>query len=134
MFRASLVAQGWIKESVCQCRRHRFDPGSGRSHMLRSNEASVPQLLSLCSRARALQEEKPPHWEAFAPQLGRSPGSPQLEKSPHRTEDPTQPKINKILKKLKFPGSHTWLNQILRLRGIFWCSIIQNQSLSYFIF
>ena len=27
-------------------------PGPGRSHMPRSNEAHVPQLLSLCSRAR----------------------------------------------------------------------------------
>ena len=55
-------------------------PGLGRSHMPRSNKAHVPQLLSLCSRARepqllspraatteahaptarALQQEKPP--------------------------------------------------------------------------
>ena len=55
-------------------------PGPGRSHMPRSNEAHVPQLLSLCSRAhepqllslraattevcapraRAPQQEKPP--------------------------------------------------------------------------
>ena len=55
-------------------------PGPGRSHMPRSNEARVPQLLSLCfrarepqllslratttetcmPRARALQQEKPP--------------------------------------------------------------------------
>ena len=56
-------------------------PGPGRSHMPRSNEARVPQLLSLRSRAhepqllspsattteahapraRALQQEKPPN-------------------------------------------------------------------------
>ena len=56
-------------------------PGPGRSHMPWSNEACVPQLLSLCSgarepqllspsatttearvpRARALQQEKPPN-------------------------------------------------------------------------
>ena len=57
-----------------------LSPGPGRSHMLRSNKACVPQLLSLCSRsrepqllspratatearaprARAAQQEKPP--------------------------------------------------------------------------
>ena len=30
-------------------------PGPGRSHMPRSNKACVPQLLSLCSRAREPQ-------------------------------------------------------------------------------
>ena len=30
-------------------------------------------------RARALKQEKPPQWEAHAPQLGSSPCSPQLE-------------------------------------------------------
>ena len=51
-------------------------PGSGRSHALWSNQARVPQLLSLCTttteahapRARALQQEKPLQWEAHAPQ------------------------------------------------------------------
>ena len=63
-------------------------PGPGGSHMLRSNWARVPQLLSLCSRAhepqlrsprattteahvpraRALQQERPLQWEARAPQ------------------------------------------------------------------
>ena len=50
-------------------------PGPGRFHMLRSNWACVPQLLSPCAaaaeahmpRARAPQE-KPPQWEAHAPQ------------------------------------------------------------------
>ena len=68
-------------------------PGPGRSHMPWSNEARVPQLLSLCSRAheaqllspqattteahvpraRAPQQEKPPQWEACAPQLRVAP-------------------------------------------------------------
>ena len=51
-------------------------PGPGRSHMPQSNEARVPQLLSLraattearAPRARAPQQEKPPQWEARAPQ------------------------------------------------------------------
>ncbi|KAJ8792258.1 hypothetical protein J1605_019950 [Eschrichtius robustus] len=37
-----------------------LSPGLGRSHVLRSNEAHAPQLLSLRSRARAPQQEKPP--------------------------------------------------------------------------
>ena len=43
-------------------------PGPRRSHMLRSNYACAPQLLSLRSKACALQQEKPPQWEACAPQ------------------------------------------------------------------
>ena len=63
-------------------------PGPGRSHMPRSNYARAPELLSLWSRARepqllsphtttteahtpracALQQERPPQWEACAPQ------------------------------------------------------------------
>ena len=68
-------------------------PGLGRSHMPRSNYARVPQLLSLCSRAQephqlsphattteacapkawALQQVKPPQWEARAPQRRAAP-------------------------------------------------------------
>ena len=65
-------------------------PGPGRSHMLLTNWARKPQLLSLRSRARepqllslcaataeahvprahAPQQEKPPQWEARGPQRG----------------------------------------------------------------
>ena len=38
-------------------------------------------------RACALQQEKPPHWEAQAPQLESSPHSVQVEKSLHSKED-----------------------------------------------
>ena len=34
-------------------------PGLERSRMLWSNEARAPQLKSLCSRARALRQDKP---------------------------------------------------------------------------
>ena len=33
--------------------------GPGESHMLRSSEVCAPQLLNLCPRARAPQQEKP---------------------------------------------------------------------------
>ena len=39
-------------------------PGPGGSHMPQSNQAHTPQLLSLCSRAHAPQQEKPPTREA----------------------------------------------------------------------
>ena len=66
-------------------------PDPGRSHMLQSNWACAPQLLSLCSRAHALQQEKPLQWEACELQLESSPCSPQ-EKSPCSSKDPAQPK------------------------------------------
>ena len=34
--------------------------GPGRSHVPQGSKACEPQLLSLCSRAHALQQEKPP--------------------------------------------------------------------------
>jgi len=46
----------------------------------------------LCSRARAVQQEKPLQSEARAPQLKSSPHSPQLEKSLWSNKDPAQPK------------------------------------------
>ena len=68
-------------------------PGLGRSHMPQSSKAHAPQLLSLRSRARepqllspratpteahvprarAPQQEKPPQWEARAPQWRETP-------------------------------------------------------------
>ena len=54
----------------------------------------VPQLLSLHSRACAPQQEKPPQWEARAPQQS-SPCSPQLEKAHAQQRRPNVAK-NKI--------------------------------------
>ena len=65
----------WVSgdESNCQCRRRRFSPWLGRSHMLQSNQTHAPQLFSLCSRAWEPQPLKPkrptasaPQWEAHA--------------------------------------------------------------------
>ena len=77
-------------------------PGPGGSHMPRSSWARAPQLLSLRSRAhepqllslratttdeacppraRAPQQEKPPQWEACAPQQSVAPARRQLEKA-----------------------------------------------------
>ena len=48
-------------------------------------------------RAYAWQEEKPPQWEACAPQPESNPRLLQLEKSLHSNEDSVQPKvINKL--------------------------------------
>ena len=83
-------------------------PNPGRSYVLWSNYAHVPQPRSLCSRAQncncwahtrpracALQQEKPPQWAAAHLQLKRSPHLPQLEKSLWGNEDPAV-KNNKI--------------------------------------
>ena len=68
-------------------------PGSGRSHMPQSNEAPVPQLLSLRSTAREPQLLKPTHLEPTlhnkeatamrspCTTTKSSPRSPQLEKA-----------------------------------------------------
>ena len=74
-------------------------PYLGTSHILQMSP--WPQLWNLCSRAQepqlwkamhriacAPQQEKPPQWEAHAPQLESSPCSPQLEKSLHNNKDP----------------------------------------------
>ena len=47
--------------------------GPGRSHVPWSNQASVPQLLSLCPRAHVLQLLKPACPGASAPQQEKPP-------------------------------------------------------------
>ena len=106
-------------------------PDLARSHMLRTNEAHEPQLLSLCFSAGELQllsphapttealapyspgstAKKSPPREAHAPQQGactpqleRSPCSLHPQKSPLRKEDPSQPKTNKII----FKKTKSW--------------------------
>ena len=73
-------------------------PGQGRSHMP-WNWAHVPQLLSLSSSARVLQQEALLQWEVWASQQKSSPCSPQLEKSLCGNKDPAKLKINKNFKK-----------------------------------
>ena len=55
-------------------------PGLGRSHMPWSNEARVPQLLSLCSRAHEPQLRSP-HATTTETCMPRAP-APQQEKPP----------------------------------------------------
>ena len=72
-----------VAESPCRCRRHRFDPWSGKiPHAEKQLSFRAPQLLlSLCSRAQepqllkpagpracAPQQEKPLQWEVRTPQ------------------------------------------------------------------
>ena len=70
-------------------------PGLGRSHMPRSIWAREPQLLSLrvwslCPATGGAAVVRGPRTA-----MKRGPRLPQLEKALARTEDPTQPKINK---------------------------------------
>ena len=80
-------------------------PDLGKSHMPWSNQARVPQLLSLCSGAWELQRLKPARprvlaprqekslqWETRTLQPEKSPHSPQPEGSPCSSEDTTEPK------------------------------------------
>ena len=79
-------------------------PGMGKSHMLQSNYAAGPQLLSqgsrawepqllksMCPRAHVPQQEKPPQRETHALQLESSPCLAQLEKNTGRDKDPAEP-------------------------------------------
>ena len=69
-------------------------PGLGGSHMPRSNWACA-------SGARAPQRERLRQWEARAPRWRVAPARRNWRKPSHRNEDPTQPKINKLIKKKK---------------------------------
>ena len=78
-------------------------PGLGRSHMPRSSWARKPQLLSLrvwslCPATGGAAIEKGPRTAMKSgprTAMKSGPRLPQLEKALARTEDPTQPKINK---------------------------------------
>ena len=78
-------------------------PGLGRSHMPQSGWASEPQLLSLrvwslCSATREATIVRGPCTAMKSgprTAMKSGPHLPQLEKALARTEDPTQPKINK---------------------------------------
>ena len=73
----------------------------------RNYGAHVPQLLKpACTRTHALQQKKPPQWEACTLQLESSPYSLQLEKSPHGNEDSAQSKINKIILKIRWDDKY----------------------------
>ena len=78
--RASLVAQ-WLRICLPMQGDTGSSPGLGRSHMPRSNEAHVPQLLSLrvwslCSAAREAARVRGPHTA-----MKSGPRLPQLEKA-----------------------------------------------------
>ena len=65
-----------VKNTSCHAGDTGSIPGLGRSHMLRGNEAHAPQLQKPeCPRACALQQEKPPQWEARTLQPESSPCS-----------------------------------------------------------
>ena len=63
-----------VKKSACQCRRHGFDPWSGRILHVVEQLSPCTQLPSLCSRAWEL---RPPSSHALEPML-RNKEQPQL--------------------------------------------------------
>ena len=76
-------------------------PGQGRSHMPWSNWAREPQLLSLrvwslCSATREAAIVRGPRTV-----MKSGPPCCNWRKPSHRNEDPTQPKINIKINKLK---------------------------------
>ena len=79
---ASLVAQ-WLRIRLPVEWTRGLSPGPGRSHILQSNKAHAPQLLSLCSRARQPQLLKP---ACLEPML-RNKRSHRNEKPAHCNEE-----------------------------------------------
>ena len=84
------------EESACQCRRHGYYPWSGKTtrphaagQLSPCTTTTEPELCSpgaanteACEpRTSAPQHEKPPQWEACAPQPESSPLSLQLDKA-----------------------------------------------------
>ena len=72
-------------------------PGLGGSHMPRSSWVREPQLLSLrvwslCPATGEAAMVRGPHTA-----MKSGPRLPQLEKALAQNEDPTQPKINKLI-------------------------------------
>ena len=59
----------------------------------------MPQVMKpVHPRAHDLQQEKPPQWEARAPQLERRPCSPQLEKACVHQQRPSTAENSYFLK------------------------------------
>ena len=83
-----------VKNLPCDAGDTGSVPGPGRSHMPRSNEASMPQLLCPHSRACALKREKP-----HTTTREWTPLTTTREKSMHSNEDRVQP--NKYIMFLK---------------------------------
>ena len=107
---ASLAAQWWrIPLPVQETRVRSLIQEDHTCHVaarpLMRHSCWACALESGSPEAYALQQDRPPQWEAPACQLERrsrslqlesSPHSPQVEKSPSSNEDPVQPRINKI--------------------------------------
>ena len=95
------------QESACHCRRHKFDPWSGKiSHVTEpwsssalTTEPRGPRLLRLCaanteawvSRVCAPHQESPLQHEACAPQWRVAPACHKRRKPALRNKEPVQP-------------------------------------------
>ena len=76
------------KPPCCNYWTHALEP------MSRNYQAHMPLLKPAHPRACALQQEKPPQWEACAPKLETSPGLSQLEKGCVQQQRPSVAKKN----------------------------------------
>ena len=74
-------------ESTCQCRGHGFDPRSWK----------IPHAVGQQSPRAHVLQEKPPQWEAQAPQLESSPLPLQLEQARVQEQRPSAA-TNKYIK------------------------------------
>ena len=108
------------KNPTYQCRRHRFNPWSGKISyalgqlILGATTTEPTQLKFQHSTACALQQEKTSQEEACTPQQGSSLHSPQLQKANTEQQRPSTPK-NKQIKQ-------TWTGTSLVVQRLTPCS------------
>ena len=100
----SVSPSWWLsgKESICLCRRHRFNPWSKKIPQAREQLSLCAMTIKPTLYSLGGTNTKPAdsnYWSTHALQRegcvprDSSPHSPQPEESPLRTEDPAQPKI-----------------------------------------
>ena len=99
-------SSGW--ETACQYRQHRFDPCC-RKIPHDAGQLSPRASITACHPpgrgAHALQQKKPPQWEAHAPRERLAPAHCNWRQPPCSNEGLVQPKINEYMflkRKFKF--------------------------------
>ena len=86
---------GW--ESACRCRGHGFEPWSGNIPHAAEQLGPWATTTEPARLEPVLRNERPRQWEACAPWWRVAPARCNWRKPSHRNEDPTQPKINKLI-------------------------------------
>ena len=137
MFRVNVLGLPWWSrslESVCQCRGHGFNPWSRKiPHAAGQLSPCATTTDPVCSRARVLQQEKPPQGEACVLQLESSPHWPQLEKARAQQWRPSAAKNDKLITFKKNSKTSTITScQQYQFRNSKYLNTYNDQSCQYY--